>query len=94
MSDVVVLVLGDRCFEVLRKDGHMVDYCDADGVVVRDDLASLQAEGYVAGLASKAVKANGEVLHCLLGAERQVTSIFLDGIVTPPVRGRRYAGRA
>ena len=48
MSDVVVLVLGDRCFEVLRKDGHMVDYCDADGVVVRDDLANLQAAGYVA----------------------------------------------
>lgn len=94
MSDVVVLVLGDRCFEVLRKDGHMVDYCDADGVVVRDDLASLQAGGYVAGLASKATKANGEVLHCLLGAERQVTSIFLDGIVVPPVKGRRYAGHA
>ena len=94
MSDVVVLVLGDRCFEVLRKDGHMVDYCDADGVVVRDDLASLQAGGYVAGLASKAVKSNGEVLHCLLGAERQVTSIFLGGIVIPPAKGGRYAGHA
>ena len=94
MSDVVVLVLGDRCFEVLRKDGHMVDYCDADGVVVRDDLASLQAAGYVAGLASKATKANGEVLHFLLGADRRVTSIFLGGIVIPPVRGRQHAGRA
>lgn len=94
MSDVVVLVLGDRCFEVLRKDGHMVDYCDADGVVVRDDLASLQAAGHVAGLASKATKANGEVLHFLLDAERRVTSIFLGGIVIPPVRGRQHAGHA
>lgn len=94
MSEVVVLVLGDRRFEVLRKDGHMVDYCDADGVVVRDDLASLQAAGYVAGLASKATKANGEVLHFLLDAERRVTSIFLGGIVIPPVRGRQHAGRA
>ncbi len=94
MSDVVVLVLGDRCFEVLRKDGHEVDYCDADGVVVRNDLASLQAAGYVAGLASKATKANGEVLHFLLDGERRVTSSFLDGIVIPPVRGRHYAGRA
>lgn len=94
MSDVVVLVLGDRCFEVLRKDGHEVDYCDADGVIARATLASLQAAGYVAGLASKAVKANGEVLHFLLGADRRVTSIFLDGIVIPPAKGRHYAGRA
>lgn len=49
MSDVVVLVLGDHCFEVL---------------------------------------------HFLLGAERRVTSIFLDGIVIPPAKGRHYAGRA
>jgi hypothetical protein len=92
VSDVVVLVLGDRCFEVLRKDGHEVDYCDADGVANRGDLRDMQEEGYVAGLASKVTKANGEVLHFLLGADRRVTSIFLDGIVIPPVRGRRYAG--
>ena len=94
MSDVVVLVLGDRCFEVLRKNGHMVDYCDADGVVSRDDIRNMQEDGHVAGLASKAVKANGEVLHFLLDAERRVTSIFLDGIVIPPVRGRQHAWRA
>jgi hypothetical protein len=57
-------------------------------------LANLQAAGYVAGLASKATKANGEVLHFLLDAERRVTSIFLDGIVIPPAKGRHYAGRA
>lgn len=91
MSDAVVLILGERCFEVLRKEGCMVDFCDADGVVVRRDLADLQAAGYTAGLASKATKANGEMLHFVLDASRRVTSIFRDGVVIPPVRGRRYA---
>lgn len=94
MSDVVVLILGEYCFEVLRKDGRIVDFCDADGVVVRRDLADLQTAGYTAGLASKATKANGEVLHFILNPDRQVTSIFRDGVVIPPVRGRHYAGHA
>lgn len=94
MSDVVVLILDEYCFEVLRKDGRMADFCDADGVVIREDLADLQADGYVAGLASKATKANGEVLHFVLDANRRVTSAFCNGVVVPPVRGRRYAGHA
>lgn len=91
---VVVLVKDGRCWEVLKKEGDLVDYVDTDGVVVQGSHADLLAQGYTAGLAQRVVKANGQVMHFLLDAEQKVTSIFVDGIVVPPVAGRRYAGRA
>lgn len=91
---VVVLVKDGRCWEVLKKEGDLVDYVDSDGVVIRDSHAFLLEQGYTAGLAQRATKANGQVMHFLLDAEQKVTSIFVDGIVVPPVAGRRYAGHA
>lgn len=90
---VVVLVKDGRCWEVLKKEGDLVDYVDSDGVVIRDSHAFLLEQGYTAGLAQRATKANGQVMHFLLDAEQKVTSIFVAGIVLPPVTGRRYAGR-
>lgn len=90
---VVVLVKDGRCWEVLKKEGDLVDYVDTDGVVIQGSHADLLAQGYTAGLAQRATKANGQAMHFLLNAEQNVTSIFVDGIVVPPVTGRRYAGR-
>lgn len=102
---VVVLVKDGRCWEVLKKEGDLVDYVDVAGgaacnsptdatYVIRDSHAFLLEQGYTAGLAQRATKANGQVMHFLLDAAQKVTSIFVDGVVVPPVTGRRYAGRA
>lgn len=91
---VVVLVKDGRCWQVLKKEGDLVDYVDTDGVVLQGSHARLIEQGLTAGLAQRATKANGQVMHFLLDAEQKVTSIFIDGIVVPPVIGRRYAGRA
>lgn len=88
---VVVLVKDGRCWQVLKKEGDLVDYVDTDGVVVQGSHADLLAQGYTAGLAQRVVKANGQAMHFLLDAGQKVTSIFVDGIVVPPVTGRRYA---
>lgn len=91
---VVVLVKDGRCWEVLKKEGDLVDYVDTDGVVIQGSHVRLIEQGYTAGLAQRVVKANGQVMHFLLNAEQKITSIFVDGIVLPPVTGRRYAGCA
>lgn len=91
---VVVLVKDDHCWQMLKKEGDLVEYINADGVVLQGSHTRLVEQGFTAGLAQRATKANGQVMHFLLDAEQKVTSIFVDGVVVPPVKGRRYAGRA
>ena len=88
------MIYAEACYDVLRIDGHDVEFADADGVVARADIRDLQEDGYTAAHASRAVKANGDVLHFVLDADRRVTSTFLNGVVIPPVTGGRYAGPA
>ena len=94
MSNVVVLVKDGRCWQVLKKEGDLVEYADADGVVIQGSHARLLEQGLGAWAAQRATKANGDVLHFILDADSRVTSAFLNNVVIPPVTGRRYAGPA
>ena len=94
MSNVVVLAKDGRCWQVLRKDGDLVEYAGTDGVVIQGSHARLLEQGLGAWAAQRATKANGDVLHFVLDADGKVTSVFLNGVVIPAVTGRRYAGPA